>query len=614
MEDPHKDHRRDCSTPPFAHTRPAPAGLLTMHTRQLFWAVAAISVFTNLLMLTGPVFMLQIYDRVLSSRSEETLVVLFAIVAFLYIILGLLDHARARIAARLGAQMQDRLDLPVFRAALRASNGADASAARAPQDLSLLQGLSGSPAVLAIFDFPWVPLFIGVIALLHPWLGVLALGSAATLVVMGMANSLGNRSRITTGQFFAQRSDQIGQQIALDMGYLRALGMQEPALMRWREQRRKTLDAMLWASDGTGRFSASARALRLFLQSTMLAAGALLVLRDALSPGAMIAASIILGRALGPLDQIIGGWPQLQAARIAWQRTRQLLTNAPPTAKRIALPAPSGQLTVSGLSLQAPGKSGAERSLLRDVSFMIAPGQAMGVIGPSGAGKSSLAMALVGVRPPTRGEIRLDGARLGHYPPEDLARAMGYLPQRAILFPGSLRDNIARFDPDAQDEWIIAAARAAGAHEMILALPRGYETSIDHGCAGLSGGQVQRIGLARALYRDPAVLVLDEPNANLDDDGSRALNSAVRAAKARGASVVIMAHRPSAIAECDLLMKLEAGQVVALGPVAQVLRQVTRNSTEILRTHHPLPTDPDQLANSALLRFPWDNRLPECRR
>ncbi len=592
----------------------AAPGLLTPPMRGMLWSVAAISVFTNLLMLTGPVFMLQVYDRVLSSRSEATLLALFAIVAFLYLIFGLLDHARARIAARLGAQVQDRLDRPVFKAALRASPQCCAATARTSQDLSLLQGLAGSPVALAVFDFPWVPLFIGVIALLHPWLGLLALLSALALAGLGMANNMGNRARITTGQMRVQCAEQTGQQIAQDALQLRALGMEDAALARWRDQRRAALAAALDASDGIGRFGATARALRLFLQSAMLAAGALLVLRDALSPGAMIAASIILGRALGPLDQIIGGWTQVQAARAAWQRIRQVLAAAPPRPQRMALPGPQGRLSVKGLGLRLPVSSPGDGLVLSDVGFTLEPGQALGVIGPSGAGKSSLAKALVGVWSATRGEIRLDGARLDQYPPEQLGRAIGYLPQRVGLFCGSLRDNIARFDPDAQDSAVLAATMAAGAHELILTLPDAYDTLIGPEGGGLSGGQVQRIGLARAFYGSPALLILDEPNASLDDEGSRALNAAIRAAKARGASVLIMAHRPSAIAECDLLMKLDVGRITALGPVEQVLRKVARNSGDILRVHHPPPSDGEQITHPALIRFPWDNRQPEMRR
>jgi len=311
--------------------------------------------------------------------------------------------------------------------------------------------------------------------------------------------------------------------------------------------------------------------------------GAWLVLLDEMSPGGMIAGSIILGRALAPLDQVIAGWPQIQAARAAQARLKTLMGAQPPERPRTRLPQPKGALTVKGLALRIPGSEGRDGILLRDVSFELRPGQALGVIGDSGAGKSSLAAALVGIWPPFAGEIRLDGALLDQYDPSQLGRAIGYLPQKVTLFEGSLRDNVARLDPDARDEDIVKAAQIAGAHDLILAQPKGYDTIIDADGGGLSGGQVQRIALSRAFYGDPALLVLDEPNSDLDDAGSRALNQAIRNAKARGASVIIMTHRPTAIVECDLILRLKAGQVAAFGPMEEVLRRTTRNSDAILR-------------------------------
>lgn len=579
-------------------------------TRRLFVVVGVVSIFTNLLMLTGPVFMLQVYDRVLSSRSEATLVVLFALVAFLYLVFGLLDHARARIAARAGARYQLHLDGPVFRAALSGAVARGASRhlpVRATQDVALLQQITSSQVFMALFDFPWVPLFIGVIALLHPWLGLFAAGAALGLAGMSVVNMRRSRERQDAMFTSQQRAEAMGRQISAEAAQMRALGMQATALERWSVLRRAALAEALSGNDANGGFSASARAIRLFLQSAMLALGAWLVLRGELSPGGMIAASIILGRALGPLDQVIAGWPQLQAGRAARSRLQHLMARAPHEQPRTQLPAPKGAVKVDRLTLRIPGSEGRDGLVLRDVSFALQPGQALGVIGDSGAGKSSLAEAMVGIWPAFAGEIRLDGALLDQYDPSQLGRAIGYLPQKVSLFAGSLRDNIARLDPDARDEDVVAAAQAAGAHEVILAQPKGYDTIIDAEGGGLSGGQVQRIALARAFYGAPALLVLDEPNSDLDDAGSRALNMAIRQAKARGAAVIVMTHRPGAIVECDLILRLKAGQAVAFGPMEEVLRRTTRNSDAILRQTAATPPPAARPGQAQPPKaFPWE--------
>lgn len=584
---------------------PRKKSLLNATQRRLLWAIAGISTITNLLMLTGPLFTLQVYDRVLASQSQETLLVLIALVAFLYIVMGLLDHARGRIAARVGAQLQHQLDRPLFQASLNASSDrkADATAARAPQDLAMLQQLSSAPLFMALFDAPWVPLFLCIIALLHPLLGLAALGAALLIVLIGLASHSKGRDLVVASQHSSLHSDLLARQIAQNGTTLKTMGLQDALLERWRNTRELALRQTLASQDHSGGFGASARALRLFLQSALLATGAWLVIQAELSPGAMVAATIILGRALAPLDQMIAGWPQIQAALVAMDRLQTRLPDPEPAGLRMQLPPPNGALTLKSVNVRLPDEQGMARSLLHDISFTLGPGQALGVIGPSGAGKSTLAQVLSGGMSPTTGEIRLSAGRLDHYPPEQLSSAIGYLQQSVILFAGTLRDNIARFDPAAEDHAVFAAAMAAGAHEMILKFPQGYDTRIGLDGSGLSGGQRQRVALARALFRDPVLLVLDEPNANLDDAGSRALNSAIRSAKSRGAAVVIMAHRPSAIAECDLLMKLDSGRVSAFGPTEQILRQVTRNSADILHTP-PRPPNP---------AFPWELRHAERR-
>ncbi|TVP74029.1 MAG: type I secretion system permease/ATPase [Rhodobacteraceae bacterium] len=580
-----------------------PAGLLSKSQRSLLWVIGAISVVTNLLMLTGPIFMLQVYDRVLSSQSEATLVVLTGLVAFLYLMFGLLDHARARIAARLGAQLQARLDRPLFSAALGDGQMQRPAAPGATQDLAFLQQVSGAPVFMALFDFPWVPLMIGVIALLHPVLGLVALGSALLLAGLGALSLIRSRPLVSASQAAIRASEDTAQRITAEIAQIDGLGMRGSILARWQALRANAVARTLAVQDDAGRFGASARALRLFLQSAILATGAWLVLQAQLSAGGMIAASIILGRALAPLDQLIGGWPQLQAARAVWGRIRDLAATVPAAAEARSWPKPTGQLSVANLSVRVAQGTMVAQALLHAVSFDIRPGQAIGVIGPTGAGKSTLAEALAGVGCPTSGDIRLGGIPYTQYPREELGRALGYLPQHVTLFHGSLRENIARFDPSAREEDVIEAALIAGVHDLILSFPQGYDTPIAPSGPRLSAGQTQRIGLARALYGDPALLILDEPNAHLDDLGCRALNQAIRATKLRGGSVVVVAHRPSAIAECDLLMKLDRGVITAFGPAETVLKDVTRNSTDIAAAMKPVAAQ-----QSAVEAFPWEWR------
>jgi len=542
----------------------------------LFAAAFLFSVFVNLLMLTGPLFMLQVYDRVLGSRSEETLLALFVLVAFLYLMMGLLDFARGRVMARVAARFQTLLDARVFSAALRKQ--AIARSAPDPQsgmrDLEAVQRFLGSPALLALFDAPWTPLFLAAIFIFHSWLGSLALVGGGLVVLVAVLNQLRTRVPLEQANAAALGADHLAERLRGEAEMVRSLGMEGAAFARWERARGAAAERRIAATDRAGAFQTASRTFRLFLQSGMLAMGAWLVLRGELTPGAMIAGSILMGRALAPVDQSIGQWELIQRAARGWHGLGELLAEMPPEPERMPLPVPKARLEVQQLTVVPPGE---QQAALRMISFNLAPGQALGVIGTTGAGKSTLARALTGVWKPAGGRIRLDGAALDQYDPDVLGSHVGYLPQRVVLFDGTIAENIARMALEPDPDKVVEAARKAAAHEMILQLPNGYDTRVTAGGGRLSGGQMQRIGLARAMYGDPVLLVLDEPNSNLDNDGSMALNQAIRQRKAAGKSVLIMAHRPAAIQECDLLLVLDGGARKAFGPRDQVLRETVAN-------------------------------------
>jgi ATP-binding cassette subfamily C protein len=541
------------------------------------------SAFVNLLMLTAPLYMLQVYDRVLVSRSEETLLALTLLMAFLFLVMGILDHARGRIMARVGARLQQAMDARVLSAAIRrlALAPQDTPALAAQKDLDAIARFWASPVLLAVFDAPWAPIFAAAIFVFHPWLGYLALGGGAVIVGLNWLNQRSTDAPLQAANLASLSAERQAENLKSDSELIQAIGMGGAAFTRLKLRRDRALEAGLAASDVTGRYSVVIKTFRLFLQSAMLGLAAWLVLRQELSAGAMIAASILMGRALQPVEQAVGQWAVVTRARQAKTRLADLLAMTPPPAPRTELPRPNALIEVQGLTVVPPG---AAAPVLRALSFRLPPGQALGVIGSSGSGKSSLARALTGVWRPAAGRIRLDGAALDQYDPDSLGSYIGYLPQRVTLFDGTIADNIARLQSDADPGRIIAAAKAAAAHEMILRLPDGYDTQVATMGSRLSGGQIQRIGLARALFGDPVLLILDEPNSNLDNDGSSALNQAIRTAKARGASVLIMAHRPAAIQECDLLLVLSEGAAAAFGPRDAVLRDTVKNAGEIARS------------------------------
>ena len=538
-------------------------------SRRLFAAIGLFSVFVNLLMLTGPLFMLQIYDRVLTSRSEATLLALIMIVAFLFLMMGLLDHFRARVLARAGARFQARMAPRVLSAILTRA-GASPQARTAPAtglaDLEAMQRFASGPGPFAFFDAPWTPVFLFALFLFHWMLGLLAVLSGLLLLALALMNQWRTAELQAEAGVASGRAFQLTEQVRAGGETVRGLGMRRTVLDRLETLRNGSLDVTIAASDRGGAFSVTARTLRLFLQSMMLGLGAWLAIQGSITPGIMIAASILLGRALAPIDQAVFQWPVLQRALEGQRSLARLLTETPEEPARTPLPTPEpATLRKTELPLLAAedlvvGAPGVAVPAVRGVSFRLEPGKAIGLAGASASGKSTLARALVGVWPPRAGRVTLGGAALDQYGEEALARHIGWLPQEVVLFAGTVAENIARLDPEPDTEAVIAAARRAGAHEMILDLPGGYDFAVLAGGAALSGGQRQRIALARAFFGNPVVVVLDEADAHLDGDGVAALGRAVAAFKAEGGAAVIVAHRPHAFTECEQVLKMQAGQ------------------------------------------------------
>ena len=546
-----------------------------------FFAIGLFSFFVNLLVLTGPLFMLQIYDRVLSSRSEATLVALTGLIVGLYLVMGVLDHIRSRVAARIGARFQARFDRRVFNAVLdRVTLHAQGiSTVTGMRDLDAIQKVLSSPAVFTVFDIPWTPFFLFVIFTFHPWMGVLGIVGGLILVGLTWLNQNGTKDDQEKAMIAGRQSDEMTQTLQKESDTVRALGMRRAVAGRWQLLRDKALEANIRYSDSNGFYSISSKTFRVFLQSAILALGAYLVLQNEITAGAMIASSILIGRALAPIEGAIGQWSLIQRAMQGWRQLAELLGRVPEDAVRTALPKPRAILDVEQVTVVPPGE---QVATLRMLTLELRPGQALGVIGQSASGKSTLARVLTGIWPPAAGKVRLDGAALEQYGTDGLADHVGYLPQDVVLFEGTVAENIARMALDPDPVKVVEAARKAGAHDMILRLPDGYDTKLPAMGGRLSGGQKQRVGLARALYGDPVLVVLDEPNSNLDAEGSMALNLAIRNLKAEGRSVVIMAHRPAAIEECELILIMENGQRLAFGPRDDVLRAHLRNHAQVV--------------------------------
>jgi ATP-binding cassette, subfamily C, type I secretion system permease/ATPase len=543
--------------------------------RRAFVAVALFSGAINVLMLTGSLFMLQIYDRVLPSRSVSTLVGLTIMVAVVYAIQGLLDAIRGRMLVRIGRSLDERLSDRVYETVVRLplKVRTTADGLQPLRDLDSVRGFLSSMGPTALFDLPWMPLYLSLCFIFHLWIGLTALGGAIILVALTLLTEMLARIPSKDAARHGAARLAIAETSRRNAEVLQAMGMTRRLAARWGTSNDKYLDAHEQASDVAANLGAFSRVLRMILQSAVLGVGAYLVIHQEATPGVIIAASILTSRALAPVELAIAHWRGFVAARQSWRRLTDLISRLTLDDVPMALPAPRKNLAVEAVNVAPPG---VQRLVVRDVGFRLDAGQALGVIGPSASGKSSLARALVGVWQPARGKVRLDGAALEQWPPEDLGRHVGYLPQDVELFDGTVADNIARFESESDPAAVIAAAQAADVHELILRLPDGYDTVIGESGLALSAGQRQRLALARALYRDPFLVVLDEPNSNLDAEGDQALTQAIVSVRNRGGVLIVIAHRPSALIAVDLVLAMANGQAQAFGPKDDVLRKVLR--------------------------------------
>jgi ATP-binding cassette subfamily C protein len=544
---------------------------LTRGFRGIVLFLFSISGIINVLALTGSFYMLQIYDRALTSGSIPTLLALSLLAIGLYLFQGVFDIIRSQVLVRIGGRLDRRIapmahqvaiDMPRF-------GFSTAEALERGRDVDTVRGFLGSQGPVALFDLPWMPLYILFVYMLHPFLGALTFGGALVLALLTIATELMTRRHAADTHKAAIVRNQIADSNARSAEVLKAMGFAGRAVSRFTEANARHLSLQTRTSDISGTFGAISRVLRMLLQSAILGLGAYLTIQGDLSAGAIIAASVASARALAPVDLAIGNWKNLVQARSAWRRLKETAVALGKAPAPMDLPAPSGHLKVEKLTIAAPGSG---RVLLTDAEFQLDAGQALGVIGPSGGGKTTLVRALTGIWPALRGSVRLDDAELTQWRDDVLGQHIGYLPQEVALLDGTIEENICRFDPGAEASAIVEAARAAGVHEMIVRLPEGYHTQLGAQGIALSAGQRQRIGLARALYGNPFLVVMDEPNSNLDAEGEAALTEAIKAIRARGGIAVVVAHRPSALAAVETIAVVQNGKITAIGPKSTMLQ------------------------------------------
>ena len=541
--------------------------------RSALIGVGLMSFIINLLYLTGSIFMLEVYDRVLPSRSVPTLVGLIILAAGLYMAQGVLDLIRGRILGRIGTSLDEALNARVFDTIVRLPLmvGGRNEGLQPLRDLDNVRSFLGSQGPSAFFDLPWLPLYLAICFAFHVLIGVTALIGAVILVTLTLITEYLSRDPAREAMGLAARRNDLATASRRNAEVVVAMGMAGRLGKCWSDANAKYLAGHQHASDIAGGLGAVAKVMRMMLQSAVLGVGAYLVIHQEATAGIIIAGSILSARALAPVDLAIAHWKSFVAARHSWQRLTHLLEQMPEKPAPTLLQNPSSRLAVEGVGVTAPGD---QKVIVQDVNFALTAGAGLGVIGPSGSGKSSLARALVGVWQPFRGKVRLDGAALDQWSADVLGRHVGYLPQDVELFAGTVAQNISRFDPEAKPEAVLAAAKEAGVHEMIIKMRDGYNTQVGEQGTALSAGQAQRVALARALYGEPFLIVLDEPNSNLDTEGDEALTRAVRAARERGAIVVVVAHRPIGIEGVDQILVLRDGRMQAFGPKETVLAQV----------------------------------------
>ncbi|NJM82105.1 MAG: type I secretion system permease/ATPase [Tabrizicola sp.] len=546
--------------------------------RRTFIQVGLFSAAINFLMLTGPVYMLQVYDRVLSSGSVPTLQGLFIIVVVLYAFLGIYEFLRARLLSRAGYRLDAIVGNKAFDHAMNHSGEADRGGENPLRDLDVVRGFLASPAILGIFDAPWIPFFLIIVFFIHPLLGWLTLFGAIIVTIAAYLNQMVTKRAIYQAVALESAERNFVDKSRRTAEVLFAMGMRSVVTNAWRNMHNRGLAYAQLSGERSEAFSAFSKSFRLLLQSMLLTLGAYLAIKQEVSPGAIIATTIIAGRALAPVDQVIGQWKSIGRTLQAHRSLLTTLDDMKQEDWHIALPAPKGELQVSNLTKYAPTAFGgqARQRILSQVSFALSPGDGLGVIGNSAAGKSSLAKVLVGAWRADSGEVRLDGAALDQWNPEHLGQHIGYLPQSLEMLPGTIAENISRFNPNASDKDIVDAAQIAGVHEMILAFPNGYSTLIGTPLQPLSGGQVQRLGLARAIFGMPRLIILDEPNSNLDGGGDDALSEAILTLRNRGSVVIVMAHRPSVIHSVNKVMILHKGQIAQFGNKEDIIQMATR--------------------------------------
>ncbi|MGR6035820.1 MAG: type I secretion system permease/ATPase [Candidatus Nitrosoglobus sp.] len=541
--------------------------------RGSFFSVGFFSMFINLLMLVPPLYMLQIYDRVITTRSEETLLVLTLAVIFLFTVLGGLELVRSRILIRMGNRLDTLVSIRLYSAMFQRSLlTQERQTAQPLSDLNYLRQFLTGNGLFAFFDVPWTPIYLAVLYLFHPWLGLFATCAGIMLLSLAIANEKATKALLAEANSDYIKAQDLANSNLRNAEVLHAMGMLPSIMGRWASKRYEFLVKQSQASDRAGTLTNVSKVLRLLSQSMILGLGALLVLKGSMTPGMMIAGSILMGRALAPIDQMIGSWKGFANSRSAYQRLNELLEQIPHELPRMPLPAPQGEVSMETVAAAPPG---VRMATIRGINFTVTKGEHIGIIGPSASGKSTLARVLLGIWPPQVGKIRLDKADITQWNREELGSFIGYLPQDIELFDGTISENIARFG-DIKPDKVVAAARKAGVHEMILKLPNGYDTYINASSGSLSGGQRQRVGLARALYGDPVLVILDEPNSNLDDIGEYALIQALIQLKAEGVTLFVISHRGNILKHVDKLLVLKDGQVSMFGPQEQILAQLAK--------------------------------------